>query len=365
MASRRVLCPRCHSLVGVPSLQPTHRGTPALGPMTPGERLARRNRPPDSPPDLVAETAVTAVPTPPSPPALLPADPPPTGQLLFPEPLDSDPVPVVPRLRSQKSLHDRGRLLPETRWYECLAYPFRAAALLLGVTVVLTCWTVLVAFALAEGFVMLASGARALVVAAVVWIILLAYFCEFLNGAMASAAAGVGPFVVWPSRSPKPAVKTLCTWLVCFAAGPVLPAVAAGYYLFYCGDPTLVDWVIVTELLAVAVGYWLLALLAVIRFDSLLAANPLRVAELLHRLGPRMLIVAIAAATFLVAGGELMVASIAQMHQSMITGLFGIGWAWGGLLFLSTFLFRLLGMWSYRSGPAELAAEASDTGKIG
>lgn len=360
MASRRVVCPRCNSLVGVPSLQPTHPGTPALGPMTPEERRrARRNRPPDSPPDEVAETAATASAPPSSPP---------TEQLLFPEPLDSDPVQAVPNRRSQKSVRDRGRLQPETRWYECLAYPFRAAALIVGATLALTCYTAISALVFPQ-FLLWPISSTDRVAGGLGWatmlVAILALVAEFLNGAMTSAAAGVGPFVVWPSASPKPVVKTLCTWLVCFAAGPVLPAVAAGYYLFYCGDPTLVDWVIVTELLAVAVGYWLLALLAVVRFDSLLAANPLRVAELLDRLGPRVIVVTTAAAAFLLAGGCLMVASVAHLHESEITGLFGIGCAWVGLLFLSTFLFRLLGMWSYRSGLAEVADETPATGKVG
>jgi hypothetical protein len=77
-----------------------------------------------------------------------------------------------------------------------------------------------------------------------------------------------------------------------------------------------VDWVIVTELLAVAVGYWLLALAGGGRFDSLLAANPCAW-RLLARLGPRMLVVATAAAAFLVAGGCLMLASIARCMSMM------------------------------------------------
>ena len=38
MAARRVVCPGCGNLVGVPSLKPTHRGTVAA-PLTPLERI--------------------------------------------------------------------------------------------------------------------------------------------------------------------------------------------------------------------------------------------------------------------------------------------------------------------------------------
>jgi hypothetical protein len=348
MAARRSMCPRCGAPVGVPSGRPAVRGATA-GPMTPAERLrARRHVPPPQPSD--AREAGTA-----------------PAQLLDPDPADSKPArnrPAAPRGR-------RGDRELERHWHQCLLYPVRAWPLVLGLGAALTVLTGATALVLPEVLVELRGGPAehwlVCVPLLLAFLLLPGYACAFLDCTLTSAAAGEARNVRWPGTNVGLVVKSALTWLICFLAGPVVPAVAGFFYWLDCGDPDALDWVILAELGAVAVGYWLLLLLAVSRGDRLLDANPARVEELVNRLGHRLVLAVFAASLVALAHGYWLLAALLELHRDL-SGLALLAGCWVSVLFLATFLFRLLGVWCHRAGgegPCGSPADGCRRGKVG
>jgi hypothetical protein len=346
MAARRSFCPRCGEPIGIPSRQPAAPGA-LLGPMTPQERrrLARQRVPPpddrsapgDTPPAAAAGPAVER-----SDPGL---------GLRSPQPLEPAAVrqpvsPKRPRPRYEWPL--------EKHWYQCLAYPFRALPPLLGLASLLTLLSATVVLGLPllieaqppPGWVgWLAIGATGLLAAFTFF----GFSCGFLQCVFTSSAAGEAREVLWSGRDMAVVPKATARWLVCFLAGPVVPAVGAYFYWLHGGDLGVLDWLILAEMVIVAVGYWLLAILAASRRDRLLDANPLRVADLVERVGPRV-VLAVGLVTLLVlAHGLGIFFALEQMHVNTLGGLVCLFLCWLGMLFGTTFVFRLVGLWCYRT----------------
>src|SRR5437867_12534886 len=152
MARMRTVCPGCGRIVGVPSGEPTQRGT-SPEPLTPAERLARDQEkaafkvfgfdsPADTPPkdaDLGYRVVVLAEekgPAPPRPPAHDDALSRQRAEEVLNNLLGPDRTHEIKRrIRS-------GRRRPfwplERHWYECLFFPLRAWALILGLAMALT-----------------------------------------------------------------------------------------------------------------------------------------------------------------------------------------------------------------------------------
>jgi hypothetical protein len=338
MAAHRVLCPRCRSLVGVPSLQPTHPGT-AANPMTPEERRRNaRQRAPVAAEGVRAATAVDALVDAAglSPDGLAPATDAPRR----------DPSEVV----TLRAAPPRRR---EARWYHCLGYPFRAWPLVLVLGFAWGYWVAglavlpLVADKLAgdPSHVRLAAGGWLLVTLA-----LAGFTAGFLDCTLAAAAAGEVVRVRWPGTDVLLVVRSLGRWLFAFLAGPAPLAAAAFFYWLHGGDLGLLDWLILAEMGVLAISYWVFAVAAAGERERFLDASPPAVARLLRRLGPRALVVPVAALGAL-ALGRLAWTAVEETHHTLAAWLslpvVGIGGA-----FLATFLFRLLGMWCFRTRPA-------------
>ena len=335
MASRRSVCPRCGAPVGVPSLQPTHRGAPAAGPLSPQERvrLARlRRRAGDAFPEegiqtvtAVADVTDTARPHPGPPTVTTPA----AGEV------------VVVRGHRRR---------PDARWYHCLLYACRAWLLVLALAVALTVPTESAALSLGEFDDLRADPWRTALLG---WIgvvltgAVLGYVFGFLDCSLAAAAAGEVKRVRWPGNDLGLAFRSLCRWVFAFLTGPVLGAAAAFFYWLHCGELTWLDGVILAELGVLTLGCWVLAVAAAGRRDRTLDANPWRAAELAYRLGPRTLLVLVAAAGLL-AHGWLMAGAVEELHRHPVGGALGLLVCWGSALFLATVLFRLLGVWCHR-----------------
>jgi hypothetical protein len=239
----------------------------------------------------------------------------------------------------------------EERWYECLAYPFRALIPLLALAAVLAAATALSAMlprmerphpGEAEYWFLTWSWAA-------VVLVLLGAAVDFLACVLTYAAGGETAGILWPVRDPRFALQSVGTWLVCFLAGPVVPAAAALLYARYWGELALVDWLIVGELLVLAVAYWLLALVAVHGRNRLRDANPLRIAELFPRFGGGVLLASAFASGLFLVHLRLAFLCLEELQRGSGFGLLGLAGCWLSLLFLSTFLFRLLGLWSYWS----------------
>ena len=137
-----------------------------------------------------------------------------------------------------------------------------------------------------------------------------------------------------------------------FLAGPVVFAGVAAAYWIECGDPGVVDWLILTELAVLTVGYGLLVLAAVAERGRLRDANPLHVIDLAHRLGWRAGAMALAGSALAVAHGLLGVVAAEELHHTEALGVLLLAACWLSGMFWATLLFRLLGVWCQRSRSA-------------
>jgi hypothetical protein len=332
MASRRSVCPRCGSPVGIPSLKPTHPGVPAVSPLTPLERmhLARERAPltaakPDSAPERPTPVA---------------------------------PRPPDPRLVRLISTHAvrrrelRGRYLERT-WQQCLLYPLRAWRLCLGLAVLLAALTaglaVFLPFLLDESPANPLSLAGLRLLAVLLPLLALSIPCAFLDCVLDSSTAGEVYYIVWSGNPILSVVRSGTKWLASFLAGPILFAGACWFYWLRCGDPGIIDWLILTELGVVSLAYWIFALLAVSDRGRLQDLNPVTVADLANRLGRRGLGVVLLAALLLLVHGWVLIAGVAGIHLASVNGwlMLGVGWLSG--IFWSTFFCRLLGVWCHGS----------------
>jgi len=298
--------------------------------------------------------------------------PPPTpGPVLY---HDLEPYPLVPERdgecdeRRQRLLDDSGvsdlttpsialpapprrrRWQRERYWYESLLYPLPA-------------WKPLVVYALALA---LATVGLALMVPAlhtervvglfaapvkyfVVPVLIFAYGCGLLQCVLDQAVAGEPPEVCWPGWYVHLALAQAGRWLWCFLAGPAELAALALLYWLHCGDLDALDRLILGELGLAALGYWLFALLAVTRGGRLRDANPLRVAELMHRLGYRSAVTVVAAALLAYPHGRLLLAAVAEVHRFALNGFFALALWWFSALVCAAVLLRIVGLWCYRN----------------
>jgi hypothetical protein len=335
MAARRSVCPRCGSPVGIPSRQPTHSGAVAT-PLTPLERMRQ---------------ARTRAPAPAAPAAL-----------------QDSPRPAVPRALDPRLVHlltSRGTRRPdltgrrlEKHWYECLVYPFRAWQLFLGLALILTLISTGASVFLPQllfeptAIPSSVSFVRLICVfflSTMLLIVVVGLPCSFLECVLSSAAAGEVYYIRWSGHPLNVILFSGAKWLACFLAGPIVFAGAGVLYWMYCGEENLLDWLIVTELGIVAVGYWIFALVAVTDQGRLRDLSPVAVADMAHRLGGRALALVAFAALLFLAHGLAMIAGVAEVHNGTLKGwlLLTAGWVSG--LFWSTFFCRLLGIWCHRT----------------
>jgi hypothetical protein len=331
MAARRSRCPRCGNPVGVPSLHPTHAGT-SSAPMTPQERM-RHNRNKRGRSDEEVET-INIYPS-----LTQPARPPSAVE-------NPSPSPKVYR---------RHRRQLEQHWYQCLAYPFLGWKVLGGFAWILAIGT--------GGIVLTVQNFPSFSTtslhnwlpwaSSVLFVLLIAaYAYSTVECALTSALAGKGPASYLPSWKAADPLKSGVRWLVCFFAGPIVPAGLAVYFCLYGGDLTTVDWAIVVELGVLAAAYWFLAIISANERSRLRDANPVRVAQLVERLKYRALVPVLIAPALGFAHALVCLLALAGLHQHAAAWLLLVA-CWGSALFWSAFLFRLLGVWCYYAAPSK------------
>jgi hypothetical protein len=325
MAARRSMCPRCGAPVGIPSLRPTHPGTIAA-PLTPQERRRlRRYAPPSE--DASSPNITTAI------------TPPQTAEVPH---TPSRPA-RTPRLRRLRHL--------EAHWYQCLGYPFFGWRLLLTLTLALTLLSGCAVLLIPELPRLAQLSPNEWLVYSPCWLaplLLLAYTCGSLECALTSALAGEGGGMYWPGRYVGAAIKSGLRWLLCFLAGPILLAALGAYYWLYGGDLTGLDRVILAEMGILAVAYWLLAIVSSSETNRFRDANPVRVMQLVDRLGYRAVVPVLVAPALLCTHGLLALFALTELHRHSLVGWVLLACCWGSSLFWGTFLFRLLGVWCYR-----------------
>jgi hypothetical protein len=333
MAMRRSICPRCGSPVGIPALNPTHRGA-TLGPMTPAERM-RKNR--SGPSGRSADSSREV----------------PDAKKRSANSLSAgsqeDP------LRRLLSEHIASLLNPAARqprqlekhWYQCLLYPVRVGVLVIGLAGALTALSGGTLLALPHMVELRFQFSGLLILAGLYLVIpltIIGFACLVLEGALKTVPVGTLE-VHWVWRSVGLALRSLLTWLVCLLVGPILPVGGSLLYWFYYGDPAPIDWLILADLTILGLGYGLFALLAVSQSDRLIDANPICVADLVYRLGFRSVVIAFITVVLVIAHGALAVIALQQLEDDP-----GLGWTllfccWLNGLFWVAFFLRLLGVW--------------------
>jgi hypothetical protein len=351
MAGRRSMCPACGAPVGIPLLQPTHRGA-TLGPMSPAERLRSKNSRP-SVSTLSFENFSAPV----------------GGAGVKPGPSRKSPRttrtlditfdgPIEPAL-VQQVISRAPAAVPRAAgsgWAQCLIYPIRASLPLCGLALVLGVATgapfallpemelrgSLVGYLVASGFYLLLPA--------------LGYASAVLEGALASGLAGDTRHLYWPGRDLAFILRSSVRWFFCLLAGPVFLFVGAFLYWLNCGDMETWDWLILADLITLGVGYGLFAVLAVNARDRLFDANPVRVAEQVERLGYRAPLVVFAAGAIVIGHGMWAISVLDRLRASPTAGCLLLVPCWLSALLLGTALLRLLGNWCQPNRQLEQAS---------
>jgi hypothetical protein len=180
-------------------------------------------------------------------------------------------------------------------------------------------------------------------------VLLLAYAYAMVECALISALAGEGPASCWPGGNIAVPLKSAVRCLVCFLAGPFVLVALAGYYWLYGGDLKALDGVILGELGIFSVAYWFLAIVSANEGGSLRDANPLRVAQLVHRLKHRAFVPILMAPALILPHVLLGLFALNILHDRIFSGWLLLAGCWCSGLFWAAFLFRLLGVWCYRA----------------
>jgi hypothetical protein len=239
-----------------------------------------------------------------------------------------------------------------------LIFALRAWPVLVGFALVLTvlvgCDAWMVRAVLTEGDIQLARDFRAPVILGfllfnyavffLVPLLVLCYAGAFLNGVLSSAADGRRA-VDWLGHFPDVVLRDGVRWLVCFLAGPVVPA-AAAFLLWLGGGDQFVDRLILAELGIVAAGYWLLAVLSVGLSGRLGHVDPAHLLRLLRRLGPRMAGALGITSVVVAADGLLLFVALEKVLRGTALGWMLLFACWSTGLFAVTILFRLVGTWA-------------------
>jgi hypothetical protein len=113
----------------------------------------------------------------------------------------------------------------------------------------------------------------------------LGYVLLYLAKVLASTAVGEIHPPRWPDWEFSNIMFGMGRWFWAALTGGVVGGIPAIAYWIYCGDIDLFDSIILAELLAVGAVYALMALLAAILQEDLLAANPFAVLGAIRRVG--------------------------------------------------------------------------------
>jgi hypothetical protein len=260
------------------------------------------------------------------------------------------------RLLSRKSKRpERGRRQePEKYGYQSLLYPLLAWRLCLALAVVLTLATASLALFLPE---LLdeppadpwAQAGLYLLVGVIVGGVLIGLPSSFLESVLLSAMEGEVPYIRWSGNIILAVLFSALRWMACFLAGPILFAAIGWLYWVNCGDPTTLDWLILTELGMVGIGYGIFALLSITERGRLRDLNPLAVIDLAHQLGGRAVALVLVAALVAMAHGWVMLAGVEGVQESTGNGWGLLFFGWISAIYWGTFFCRLLGLWCFRS----------------
>jgi hypothetical protein len=355
MAGRHTLCPKCGALVAIPTAEQAAAGA-ALPRAVPSANDTAPKAPLPTDQDDAEEIG----------PVLVrvrrrnDADPNQFRKSIW-MPLDPERGPPVEKMPRPKRVSARRRYVwqLETHWYQSLTYPFRA-------------WRALTALGLAQAALLVWTAhliprmnagppppAIEYPCFALAVFLLGTYTVGLFDCVLSSAGAGEYRVVRFPGIDL--GIVSATSWVLCFLAGPIVPALVGLWYWHDCGDPDLVDWIILFELSGVTFAYWLVQILAA-RESGGWIASPESVVERLARMGPRWLLAAAGPSLLGYISLKYLLGGMAHWHASGLLGLPRLLTAAVFCLFAAVILLRVIGVWSYRSRtPQEQEEAASET----
>jgi hypothetical protein len=173
----------------------------------------------------------------------------------------------------------------------------------------------------------------------------------FLGKVLASSALGEVHNPRWPDWEMSAIWFGLGRWLWAALVGLIVGGVPAVFYWIYCGDVDLFDAMILAELAAVGAVYALMALLASVLHEDLLAANPVTVVGAITRLGWSYARPCLVCGAVAVVSGTLLGASFEVSDNPPLSAfLFWLFWLVA--LYGSMVVLRVLGLFYWRNARA-------------
>ncbi|HLJ95057.1 MAG TPA: hypothetical protein VKU02_17915 [Gemmataceae bacterium] len=238
----------------------------------------------------------------------------------------------------------------ETHWYQCLGYPIAAWPLLCVLSIVLTAVSGGIALALprllsegrAEG-----TGLLWISLFCLPLLVVLGYVLGILDGAFTSALSGEIRGIRWPGRDISAALRSGAKWLICFLAGPLVPAGASLLFWLHGGDLLVLDWIILAETILLALTGWLLLVWAVNEQDRRRDLHPLRILAFLLRLDRRVVALAVAMSAVGMAHAGLASLALEKLHSETAVGWSLLLLCWVSGMVSATFVFRWVGVRLY------------------
>lgn len=238
----------------------------------------------------------------------------------------------------------------DRRWHSSLTFPIANVPIFFKLAITLS---ILMAFALG-GWLSIDHDRPAnwaygmLGISLVLLLFVLGRTLNYFNAVLALAAKGKVKHEASIDFDPIGAFMGCGQWFACFLAGPAfLFGAALGYWL-YCGDLSVIDWMILAELGFAGVGWWLIAILLTNVDSDLRVPMPGQVVRTAWAMGRKTIeITAIGLAVFaahLYAGAY----GIGHLHDQPVTSFALLCIAATTGLYLAAFTFRRLGLAYYR-----------------
>jgi hypothetical protein len=347
MAGRHTLCPKCGALVAIPTAGQAIAGAASARPQT-------------AAPDVPSSQAEASDDAEEIGPILLRVrrrndkDPNQFRKSVW-VPIDPDRGPPPEKLpKPVRTTRRRYNWQLETRWYQSLPYVLRARIVLSSLSVAqagLVLWAAVLLPKINAGTqefptTEVMAFAAAATAAAI-------YTLGLFDCVLSSAAAGEYRFFAYPGADL--GIRGFASCMLCFLAGPLLPALFGLIYWLRCGDPDSLDWIIIAESAGVTFAYWVFEIIAA-RETGAWLASPIDAASILTRLGPRSLVVAAGLPGLGYLYARLVLAGLVRWHTGGLASLPYLVGAQFTLVFGATFLLRVIGVWSYQRRPTDSAA---------
>lgn len=175
----------------------------------------------------------------------------------------------------------------------------------------------------------------------------LGYILLFLGHVLVASSLGEVDHPAWPAWDSMHILEGLGRLFWAALVGLVLGGVPAVVYWVNCGDIDTLDEVVLSELLAVGLGYAQMALAASLLHDRLLEANPITALRAIRRIGWGYLYPCLVSTIAVLFSGVVL--DVVLFHAvSLVAAAVGMWAFWVFTLYLAMVAARILGQTYYR-----------------